>query len=124
VKINATFLYAGMADYWGGDGRRWDDNAGCLFAYYGRDTTLRELVDDWVEDFIAGGDCDSFPEDVTSEDIRAAILEMLSEQGRQDYESGAISEFAQEFADANPDEDEDDGGESPVAIILVELEND
>ena len=126
--LSATYLFSGMSDYWGGDGDRWDDNKGCLFAYYSTDTTLRDVIDGLVDDFCAGGDCDSMPEDITEDDVRAALVDMLTEQGRDDYESGALSEFATEFADANgyepgvPLDDDDDFGESPVVIVLLEAE--
>jgi hypothetical protein len=112
--VSATFLYAGMCDYWGGDGDRWDDNKGCLFAYYGRDTTLRGLIDQWVDDFCRGGDCDSLPEDVTENDIKSALLDMLTEEGRRDYDNDAICEFSRDW------EGDDDYDESPVAIVLIE----
>lgn len=93
--------YSGFSDFWGGNGRRWDNNAGCLFAHYGANTRLWECVDQWVDDFMGGSDCDSFPENVTSEDIRAAILDSLTEQGRADYKSGALAGCAAEYAAAN-----------------------
>ena len=101
MSVTADFLYSGFPDYWSGDSDRWDDNNGCLFAYYGARSTLRDIVDSAVNDFCAGGDCDTLHEDVTEEDIRAALLGCLSPAGLADYESGALSEFAQEYADAN-----------------------
>jgi hypothetical protein len=99
--VTASFEYNGLPDYWGGNGRRWDDNAGCIFAYYGAHTTLREIIDGAVDDFNAGGDCDSFPEDVDGEMVREALLDCLTSQGRADYENGAISEFAVDYAAVN-----------------------
>lgn len=152
IKVSVTHEYSGLSDYWGGNGRRWDDDAGCLFAYYGATTTLRECVDGWVNDFSGGGDCDAFHEDVTEEDIRAAILDSLTSQGRADYDSGALAEVAVEYAAVNGleecpycgfdhtecnDEDGCDGrigdidgliedredfNESPIWVILVECE--
>jgi hypothetical protein len=134
--IETTFLFSGMGDYWKGDGDRWEDNAGCLFAYYGAGTTLRELVDQWVDDYLSGGDCDSFTIDIDDGEIRESIVEtMLSDSGRADYANNAIAECAIEYADANDivasdddDDDDDDDfgddfddGESPVAIILVKI---
>jgi hypothetical protein len=125
--VDATFLYSGMIDYWGGDGDRWDDNAGCLFAHYGPASTLRDIIDDLVNDFIAGGDCDTLPEEVTDVDIRKALIEMLSDQGKEDYKIGALSEFAKEFAEVNglkpghPIDDLDDFGEVPVVIVLIRV---
>jgi hypothetical protein len=78
----------------------------------------------WVDDFNMGGDCDSFPKDVTSEDVRSAIINSLTEKGKKDYKAGAISELSVEYANVNgfevgvPLDDYDD--ELPVAIILIE----
>jgi hypothetical protein len=99
--VTASFEYAGFSDYWGGNGDRWDDNKGCVFSYYGAGTTLREIIDGAVDDFCAGGDCDSFPEDVDSEMVREALLDCLTDTGRAGYESGAVSEFAQGYANDN-----------------------
>lgn len=100
--LTVSHEFHGYSDYWSGNGRRWDDNAGCLFAFYGPDTTLKDCVDQWVGDFNMGGDCDSLPEDITGDDIREAILtSLLNSRGRADYESGALCEFAEEYRDAN-----------------------
>lgn len=142
--ITVSHEFHGMSDYWGGNGRRWDDNAGCLFAYYDHNTTLRDCVDQWVDDFNMGGDCDSLPEDITGEDIREAILDSLTGKGRADYESGALCEFAancdrpecpycgEECDDENGCDgymgdvdgllEHDDCLESPIWVILVEYE--
>jgi hypothetical protein len=106
--VDATFLYSGMIDYWGGDGDRWDDNAGCLFAHYGPASTLRDIIDDLVNDFIAGGDCDTLPEEVTDSDIRKALIEMLSDQGNG-------------LKPGHPIDDLDDFGEVPVVIVLIRV---
>lgn len=121
-KITVNLLYTGMGDYWGGNGRRWDDDAGCLFATYGPDTTMQDLVNDWVNDFNTGGDCDSFPEDIYSEDIRQAILkECLNDKGRADYKANNLLGWIshEDFGD-----EDDDFMEYPQAIILVEIENE
>ena len=101
TKIKVSHEYSGMPDYWGGNGRRWDDDAGCLFAYYGRNTSLRDCVDQWVDEFFNGGDCDSLPHNITENDLRDAILEAFTEQGRADYHSGAIAECSADFAAIN-----------------------
>lgn len=123
MKITVSHEFAGWCDYWGGNGRRWNRNAGCLFAYYDKDTTLRSCVDQWCEEFWQGGDCDSFPEEVTQEDIREAILASFTDQGRADYDSGALAECARKVREIYADDlDEDDIDEWPVWIILVEIE--
>jgi hypothetical protein len=114
----------GMADYWGGNGRRWDDDAGCLFAYIGPDSTVKDIVDELCDDFIMGGDCDSLPECVDSDDIREAILAMLSDAGRADYESGALFDSGMDWdVDENDADDDDYPFESPVLIVLIEVED-
>lgn len=125
TKVTASFEFSGFGGYWGGNGRRWDDNAGCLFASYDHKTTLRELIDDLVNDFEWGGDCDSFPEDISGDDVRTALMDMLTDAGRADYESGAVCEFAKDLADANglsDDDDLEDWGELPQVIVLLECE--
>jgi hypothetical protein len=97
MKISVTSEYVGMPDYWSGNGRRWDDNAGCLFAFYNDETTLRCIIDQWVDDFWGGGDCDSFPEEVTSDDIRAAIMDSLTDEGRADYQADALCGPASDY---------------------------
>ena len=82
IKERAKFVdvsaeYDGYSDYWCGNGRRWDDNAGCLFASYDRNTTYGDLVDQWIDDFNGGGDCDSFPDWVDSDVIFEAIKNAL-----------------------------------------------
>lgn len=110
--LRVTHEFCGYGDYWGGNGRRWDDDAGCLFAYYSPKTTLRECVDQWVYDFFNGGDCDTI--DATEEEVRAAILEAFTYQGRDDYERGAICDPANDL------EDFDEDGESPIWVLLIE----
>jgi len=121
--LTATFEYHGFADYWSGNGRRWDDNAGCLFAYYGPHTTVRDIINGLVCDFENGGDCESFPADISSEDVRSALLATLTDEGRKDYESEALCEYAAEYADVNGT-DEGEMDESPVVIVLLQYTPD
>jgi hypothetical protein len=99
--VTAEFIYAGLPDYWGGDGDRWDDDKGCLFSTYGKDSTVKDIVEDAVADFMGGGDCDSLSEEVTDGAIRAALLDCLSDEGRKDYHNDVVSELAVDYADAN-----------------------
>ena len=100
MKIKVSHEFHGYVDYWGGNGRRWDNDAGCLFAFYGRETTLRDCVDQWVDDFCMGGDCDSFPADIGADELREAIVaDLLNDRGRADYNSGALCEFAADCED-------------------------
>jgi len=123
-QLTATFLYCGMPDYWPGHGDRWDDNAGCLFAYYDHTTTLRQLIEEWCDDYCNGGDCDTFPDVFTQDDVRNALIGMLSPQGLADYESNAIAGCAADYRDANEIEDiEDDSCELPFAVVLLKIED-
>ena len=123
ANITVEHEFCGWSDYWGGNGQRWDDNAGCLFAYYDKRTTLRDCVDQWVEEFCAGGDCDSFHEDITAEDIREAILTtLLNDRGRADYEAGALAECAADWASYSDDDEVEEDCESPIWIILVKYD--
>lgn len=125
TTVTAQFLYHGLPDYWRGDGNRWDDNKACIFASYGRKTTLRELVDALVDDYRNGGDTDGKKafEDIAAVDVRIAILKSLSDQGRADYINLAVCAFAIEYAACNPDTtDEDDNYDSPQVIFLLTVE--
>jgi len=109
--LTISHEFQGHSDYWSGNGRRWDDNAGCLFAHYGPETTLADLVDQWVDDFIVGGDCDTFPESVTSDELRQAIV-------------NACNDSLDDLIDHDDWEDWNEDDESPVYIILAEYEED
>jgi len=106
-KITASYLYSGLPDYWGGDGRRHDNDAGCLFAFYGANTTLRDIIDSAVDDFCDGGDfyvdnADVDPwVDVSQDEVREALLACLTAEGRADYDNNVISEFAAVYAACN-----------------------
>ncbi len=113
--LTATFLFSGFSDYWQGHSGRGIDG-GAAFAFYGKDTTLRDLVDQWVEDFYVSGDFEYAPESITQDDIRACILESFSDVGRADYESNAVYEFSQDC------EEDDEDCESPIAIMWIEWE--
>lgn len=138
IMLTVTHEYVGFSDFWGGNGKRWNDNAGCLFAYYGSSTTLQGCVDQWIDDFMVGGDCEMFPDDITRDDILAAILDWFTQQGRDDYHSGALAECAVgiicPYCGGNCNdkhgcdgyEGDIDGllenDDSPIWIILVECE--
>ena len=118
-ELSAVFLHSGMVDYWGGDGERWEDDKGCIFASYDHTTTLHELIDALVEDFEQGGDCDTMPEWISGLDVREALLACLSAQGLQDYHSGALCEWART---CEPCEDDDCDCERPQVIFLLRYE--
>jgi RNA polymerase-binding transcription factor DksA len=101
MKLSATYLYSGLPDYWSGNGDRWDDDKGCVFASYGSRTTLQQLVEDAVSDFNMGGDFESFPEDISDDDVREALLESLTDQGREDYYKEVVWDGAVEYMEIN-----------------------
>jgi len=93
-NLSASLIFSGYSDYWGGASNR-GRGGGCAFAYYDSCTTLRDIVDQWVEDSWSNEyDFEDCPESVTSDDIRDCILESLTESGRADYDSGALCEWA------------------------------
>jgi len=152
-KLTAGFMFSGYSDYWHGASGR-GETGGAAFAYYGRDTTLRDLVDQWVEDSWTNDyDFEGMPEDFDDNDVRAAILDSFTEAGRADYNKGTVCEFSREWDDCNPPrcadcdafldeeheegcdtareketefveiedcDDDEDCGESPVAIMWIE----
>jgi len=98
--VTASYLYSGLPDYFGGHGCIRGREA-LLYASYGRNTTLKDLIDDAVDDFYNGPAGEEFHEEITDGDVRAALLEMLNARGRADYASGAVCEFAEDYAEAN-----------------------
>jgi len=122
-NVSASYLYSGMSDFFSGYGC--NDNQSLLYAFYGPRTTLRDIVDQLVSETWSGPASEDVPEDLSNDEVRAAILDCLTEQGRADYASGAISEFAEKYAAANDldgEEEDDDCMDSPVVIFLLEWE--
>lgn len=131
-EVEALFLYSGYSSYWCGDSERWEDNKGCLFTFYDHTTTLPELIEGWMEDFLMGGDCDSFPEEIETDQIKQALIDMLSPLGKVEYKQGdnaPICEMAEEFLDNNPElknmnEEqlkEFHQDELPMAVVLIRV---
>ncbi len=136
ATLTARYEYAGFADYhWGCSGEDY-----VLYASYGRGTTVRDIVDQLVSDSYTGPASEDLPEEVMDGDVRAALLEMLSDAGRADYESGAVAECAANYATESEcgecgrslaDVDDDmcpdcdtwiDEGESPIFIVILDYE--
>jgi len=97
--LTASFLHSGMSDLFSGYGC--NDNQTLLYAFYGPRTTLREIVDILVSETWCGPASQVVPKELDDDEVRAAILDCLTEQGWADYASGAISDFAEEYAHAN-----------------------
>lgn len=115
ATVTASFLYSGVGDFWVGNGRRWDDDAGCVFASYGPGTTCGEIVDQWVDDFNSGGDFvgkDAFNE-VSDAELRSELQGLF-----RNWETDKDKPF-----DDTLDSDEfEEDGEWSQAIALVELD--
>jgi len=128
--LSARYEYSGYSVYWGGHRETDNDEYSehLLYAYYGKDTTLASIIDQLVEDSYSGPGCEMLPEDVTEDDVRAALLEMLSDEGRADYASGAIAECSSYWMEANDiesgseDDEDDDYCESPIFIVVLTYE--
>jgi hypothetical protein len=120
--LSASFLYAGYSDYFSGHGCANDAEHSeyLLYAFYGKDTTLHDIIDQLVEDSWSGPASDELPEEVTTNDVRSALLDMLSSVGLADYASGALAECAHNLA-SDCDDDEDDC-ESPIFIVKLDYE--
>jgi hypothetical protein len=144
MKVTANYLFSGMIDYFGGYGCK--GNEALLYAFYGYRTTLRDIIDEWVEDSWNGAACEDVPESVTQEDIRAALLDMLTDAGRADYANNAIAECAEAMEvpccpdcgalvdemhcegcdkeDTIVDEEDCDVYDSPITVVVIEWEED
>ncbi len=138
--LTASYLYSGFADYFAGhrvaaDGGRKEF---LLYAYYGRNTKLVDIVDQLVSDVWDGPSCEEFPDDITDSDVRDAIMTTaLNTHDRADVDSDAIAECSSEYAadaecacgasltdvadgDPCPVCGCTDHGESPVFIVVLE----
>ena len=123
--LSASFVYADYSDYFSGysetDCEEYSEHL--LYAYYGRNTSLRDIVDQLVEDSWNGPASESLPEDVTEDDVRRALLDtMLNSRGRADYESGAIAECSAEWMADTDDDDCMDDYESPIFVVVLKYE--
>jgi hypothetical protein len=105
--LSASYLYAGYSDYFGGHGETdcEEYSEHLLYAFYGRDTSLHDIIDQLVEDSYNGPAGETLPEDVTQDDVRAALLDMLTDEGRADFLCGAVAECSAAWTAANPLED-------------------
>ena len=101
MNLTASFDFSGYSDYWHGMSDRGHGH-GAAFAFYGKNTTVADLVDQWVEETWSNEyDFADLPESVTPDDIKACILESFTDAGRADYESGAVCEFSTAWAEDN-----------------------
>ncbi len=112
--LTASYLYAGYSDYFQGFGEKdcEEYSEHLLYAYYGRNTTLRDIIYQLVEDSYVGPASETLPNGVTSDDVRAALLgTMLNDDGRADYLSNAIAECSAAWMDSNDTEECPDCGD-------------
>ncbi len=103
TKLTASFVYAGYSDYWGGHGDTIceDYSEHLLYAFYGRDTSLKDIIEQLVEDSWTGPASETLSEEVTEDDVRKALLDMLTKEGRANYGSGAVAECSAAWTDEN-----------------------
>jgi hypothetical protein len=129
--LTASFLYAGYSDYFSGHGCADDaeHSEHLLYAFYGKDTTLHDIINQLVEDSWSGPASETLPEEVTTNDVRSALLDMLSSVGLADYVSCALAECAADLVSACDDDDDDDDNEddeddceSPIFIVKLDYE--
>lgn len=114
LSISARYQYDGMVDYWSGNGRRWDDDAGCLFAYLHRGITCLQVIDQLANDYADTCDFDHpIWQSVSSEGIRKTLLSMV-----QDPED--LDRPLEGYEDLQ----EDENTESPVFVVLIEIDDD
>lgn len=102
--LTASYVYSGYGDYFGGHGCADDEDRKefLLYAFYGRKTSLADIVDDLVSDCYVGPVGEDLPDDITEDDVRDAIMtDMLNDRGRADVVAGAIAECSADYADAN-----------------------
>ena len=121
--LTASYVYSGLGDYFGGHGCADDEDHKefLLYAFYGRKTSLADIVDELVCDSWNGAASEELPEDITDSDVRDAIMtDMLNGRGRADVASGAVAECSANYtADAECAcgaslTDVDDGDPCPV----------
>ena len=143
ATLSARYEYAGFSDYWCGHACADDDDHKefLLSTFYGRKTSLADIIDGLVEDSWTGPTGEDLPEDVTDSDVRAALMEMLNDKGRADCADGAIAECSADYgaesecndceasmADVADDDpcpvcdNWNDCGESPVFIVVLDYE--
>ena len=118
--------HSGYSDYWHGMSHRGRGH-GAAFAFYGKNTTLKDIVDQWCDEVYNNEyDFEDLPESVTQDDIRDCILDALTADGRADYDNDAVCDWSREWMSCNdidPDSDDDDcddDGESPSVILCID----
>jgi hypothetical protein len=144
AELTASYEYSGFSDYWGGHGEADNEEHKefLLYAFYGRNTSLADIVDELVSDAWNGSASyalSELSEELSDDDIREAIMsDMLNERCRADVASGAVAECSEAWgADAEcscgaslsdvADGDEcpgcgeyDDHGESPIFVVVLD----
>ena len=105
MEVKAKLIFSGVADYWHGCGRRWDPGAGCVFAWYGPENDIGELVGKWLDDYLYSGECESIQ--ASGGEVREALMEMV----------GKGEDLQLPF---DPDAPSDDDCDSLMAVVLIE----
>lgn len=114
VKLIASVIHTGMSDYWSGNSRRWDADAGCLFAsVYSPKMTYREMLDALIEDYHnVGYDCDFIDpmwEAMSDNDLKEALYQLSSSE---DLDTPVLPDM---------EEPGEDDCEFPQIIVLLEM---
>lgn len=134
--VRATYIYDGLPDYWSGDGRRWDDDKACVFASIGPETTINDIIDQWMDDDTDFSEKPDW-EGVFDEDVRAALVDLFVQPDKLDRLHPIAQDMARELGHkllVNPDGSigadlgecdcdwcTDRIGDSPQAIALLEI---
>lgn len=110
-EVEAEFEYSGMGDYYGGHSTK--EGQALLYASYGFDTTVGDLVDEWMSELTMGfpGEDDPRWEHLSDEQIKKALESVFVTP----YNPDAIFDEDMEA----PEDEDDDLYESPVAIVLL-----
>ncbi len=112
--LTVSHVYAGYSDHF----QRYKDSEHLLYAYYCKDTSLQDIIDQLTDDCFMGPVGEMLPEKVTRDDVREALLSMLTDMARENYTYGMIVEYS-----ANSMSDGDDVGyESPIFVVDLRWE--
>lgn len=122
MQVTAEYLYNGFGDYWHGYATE-EGREALLFTYYGPETTLKEVIEGLVEDSWMGADSERIPEGITEDDVRTALLDMLTPEGRIDYDKDELFEFAKDLYDSDDPTDDNYQLESPIVIAVLSWED-
>jgi len=127
-----------MSDYWGGNARRWHQDAGCLFASVGPDSTIKDVIEELAGSMHNGGDFhDEFPHPSEEELIGILYYCLLTDEAQTSYHNGGLFDGAYDMQEEfctetgtpweNADEESrqawyDEAEELPQVIAMLEVQ--